>query len=171
MCRFHRSANTLLVLALFGQLSAAAAAVVYYFLRPAGSRGILPGPDDWRREDPFNAKTAADASRWRSDGSGLTLEIVRATDSSWYDYFYKAVDEWDNGTPDALTLSTSATDYDFSCEPLNYKLKVCNGDYGDTRWRGINKILLTDGYIFASAARMNEYYLKDSSDDQKIYTM
>jgi hypothetical protein len=90
---------------------------------------------------------------------------------NWNSYFYHAVNQWDNGTPDALTLSTTATNYDYSCTPINYKLKVCNGDYGNTQWVGINKVLLMDGYIFASAARMNEYYLKSSSNDQKTYTM
>lgn len=44
---------------------------------------------------------------------------------------------------------------------------------GDTKWRGINKILLTDGYIFASTAKMNEYYFTGTSDTdaQRQYTM
>ncbi|GKZ00089.1 hypothetical protein MPSEU_000962300 [Mayamaea pseudoterrestris] len=152
-------------------LSAVAAGILWYFLGNKGGNKFFPSPEDFKKEDPFTAQNPNQANRWRSDGSGLALEVVRATEESWYDFFYHAVDQWDQGTPDALTLSTSATDYDFSCTPLNYKLKVCNGDYGDTRWKGINKVLLMDGYIFASAARMNEYYLKGTDDDQKTYTM
>jgi hypothetical protein len=50
-------------------------------------------------------------------------------------------------------------------------MKVCNGNYGDTRWRGINQVLMTNGYIVSSSAKMNEYYLYESNDDQKQYTM
>jgi hypothetical protein len=152
-------------------MAGAAAGIIYYFTRGDNSNGIFPSPEDFRQEDPFTAKSPAESDRRSYNGQGLELEVVRATDPTWYEYFADSIVEWDDGIPDALTLTTSIADYDYACEPINYKLKVCNGDYGNTRWRGINKILLTNGYIFASAARMNEYYLKDSDEDQKRYTM
>lgn len=39
-------------------------------------------------------------------------------------------------------------------------MKVCAGDYGETKWRGIcDSLFDSDGYITASSTRMNEYYL------------
>ena len=52
-------------------------------------------------------------------------------------------------------------------------MKVCNGDYGDTGWRGINELILTDkNQIVSSVAKMNEYYLTSSTSAlDKQYTM
>jgi hypothetical protein len=52
------------------------------------------------------------------------------------------------------------------------KIKVCSGDYGETKWRGINSA--TDngsGVILSSAAQMNEYYLDAEGDEAKQYTL
>jgi hypothetical protein len=148
-----------------------AAGIAIYFTRPEDFAGIFPTPADFRNEDPFNAVTPSEADRWRTQGNGLYLEVIRATDESWYSFFDTAISQWDNGNPDALSLTTSTQAYQYDCVPDDSKLKVCNGDYGNTRWRGINKILLMNGFIVASAARMNEYYLAGSSNEQKQYTM
>jgi predicted Zn-dependent protease with MMP-like domain len=51
-------------------------------------------------------------------------------------------------------------------------VKVCNGDYGDLKWRGINQAVLDkEGFITACAARMNDFYLANEQDDAKQYTM
>lgn len=73
--------------------------------------------------------------------------------------------------PDALSLTRSSSEYDYNCDPIRGKMKVCNGDYGDTRWKGINQVLLTNGWIISSIAKMNEFYLGSASFDQRRYTM
>jgi len=152
----------------------AVAGIVYYFL--VGRSNLddwWPSPEDFRAEDPFDAKQPGEADRWQTKRSqGLSLEVVSSLEEKWYPFFNKAVSQWDEGDPDALALNPSFQDYNFDCDPINFKLRVCNGDYGDTRWRGINKILLQNGYIFASSARLNEYYFRGgTSDDQRQYTM
>ena len=87
------------------------------------------------------------------------------------------VADWDGGYPDSLTLGTEfyqmagSESWDPDCSHINGKVKVCNADYGNTRWKGHNEILL-DGYgnIISSIARMNEFYLQ-GDDDQMQYTM
>jgi hypothetical protein len=139
--------------------------VLLYFLVFNQEIPFFPSPQDFQNEDPFNAKNASEVDKWRTPGDvGLTLEVVAALESIWLPYFETAVFQWDNGSPDALTLSKSYGDHQTVCDPVNFKLIVCNGNYGDTRWRGINKILLADGFIFASTAKMNEYYFTGSSD-------
>jgi len=131
----------------------------------------LPDFENFADEDPFNSTGPEGADRWKSNGEGLTMEIVNALDDDWYSFFYQAVDDWDAGTPDVLTLTTSVRAPDFECTPINGKIKVCNGDYGNTDWRGINQILIRNGFIFASTAKMNENYLNGVSSAQKQYTM
>ena len=36
-----------------------------------------------------------------------------------------------------------------------------NGNYGETSWRGLNKLLLENNQIYASSARMNEVSFRD----------
>lgn len=144
--------------------------VLLYFTTFNQEIPFLPTPQDFQNEDPFNAKNASEVDKWRTQGDvGLSLEVVAALESIWLPYFETAVFQWDNGSPDALTLSKTYEDHQTVCDPVNFKLIVCNGNYGDTRWRGINKILLADGFIFASTAKMNEYYFTGSSntDDQR----
>ena len=45
-------------------------------------------------------------------------------------------------------------------------IKVCNGNYGETFWRGINKLLENDA-IYASAARINEFYFGRGDEAQR----
>jgi hypothetical protein len=139
-----------------------------YFL---GGNDIIPNMNLFNKEDPHMGQPHA----WSfANGQGLNLTIINALDLEWYPFFDLAVSQWDNGTPDSLTLSTQIIDPDYSCSSVDGVLKMCNGDYGNTDWKGINKILLKDGKIVSSSGRMNENYFRqtkgDNADD-KQYTM
>jgi hypothetical protein len=123
---------------------------------------FIPDLSDFTMEDPFNASTPEEANRWRGTNGqgGLTLELVNALEERWYPYFDTAVAEWDNGNPDVLTLSVSYDDVDPDCKPIRGKMKVCNGNYGDTQWKGINVVSLVNDQIIESSAKMNEFYLR-----------
>lgn len=146
-----------------------AGAVVVIVLMVAG-RGDLSNLPNVFDSDPFGGTNPSDASRWKTRGGGLSLEVVNAMQEQWWGNFNLALDEWDAGTPDALTISRSSAAYDYDCIPIQGKMKVCNGDYGDTRWKGINQVLLSGGWIISSTAKMNEYYLADASEAQRQYT-
>lgn len=109
----------------------------------------------------------------KEEGNGLTLQIANnlASGSDWDYYFRTYVEEWDNGTPDAVTLKIRNTTYDPECHGVARAMKVCNGNYGPTGWNGVNQVLLKDGYIVSSIAKMNDYYLEGTTEAQKKYTM
>jgi hypothetical protein len=129
-------------------------------------------PQFWEDEDPWEGLAPNEVVKWRNGGSGgLRLELLDAMEPKWESIFLTAVDEWDNGTPDALDLSTSKVPYDMECEPVDNRFKVCNGNYGDTQWRGINQVLIQNGFIVSTTSKMNEYYLASANQDQRQYTM
>jgi hypothetical protein len=116
--------------------------------------GDILGGDGW--VDPFKGDVAAtggdngtvpivaqDQARWSTDGQrGISVEIVNACEDKWTDFLNTAVQNWDNGFPiDPLTLTVSRASYDPVCESITGKIKVCNADYGDTRWRGLNELM------------------------------
>lgn len=145
-----------------------------------GGRDAIPIPiqpsgsfedDFWEDEDPWQGMTPSQVNKWDVDRGGLKLDVINALDDWWDPYFFRAITEWDSGDPDALSLTTDKLTTDPDCEPVTGKLKVCNGDYGDTRWRGINQILVSNNNIVASAARMNDFFLLEASDAQRQYTM
>lgn len=113
--------------------------------------------------DPFSKKSSGSTTvpKWYNEGgNGLDMTLKNALTGDWQVIFALAVTDWDFGTPDALTLSSEQVSEDSKCEPVQGVIKVCNGDYGETNWRGINNAMLdAGGYIIASAAKMNEYYL------------
>jgi hypothetical protein len=166
-CR--RTIGCLLSLVLVG---IAVALFLYFYLGADKVKDIIGDPSNFKQEDPFSNANKADANLWKTKGGvGLELVVVNALDSTWQDYFFKAVGQWDAGTPDALTLTTEDSTPDSVCNAIDGKLKVCNGNYGATNWRGINKVLLENGWIYSSAARMNEYYTTDNDSSQRQYTM
>ena len=127
--------------------------------------------------DPFAGRGGINGTVYEWVGTkgqgGLTLEVLNALDSSWQTFFAQAISDWDSGTPDALTLSTASTTPESACVQVDGKMKVCNGDYGDTGWRGINELILTSANkIVSSVAKMNAFYLTSSTSDlDKQYTM
>jgi len=148
-------------------LIAGAAVVIMLMVAGRGDLSNIPNLFD---NDPWSGTNPDDASRWRNRGNGLQLEVVNALQEQWLENFNIAMDEWDAGTPDALTLSRSSAEWDFDCTPIQGKMKVCNGDYGDTKWKGINQVLLSAGWIVSSTAKLNEFYLRDASEAQRQYT-
>ena len=89
-------------------------------------------------------------------------------------YFNEAVNDWDSGSPDLLTLTSSVAGYDPGCSAIDGAMKVCNNDYGDTGWYGVNEILAIDLMIVSSVAKMNDYYFPaDGTEmpERRQYTM
>ena len=114
--------------------------------------------------------------QWNNYGrSGLTLVIMDALDEKWTKIFDSAVQSWSAGSPDSpdrpLNLLKIEVPHDSECVAVPGRIKCCNGDYGDTKWVGLNTVTLQDGFIKNSVARMNDFYLSRSSQDQQIYAM
>ncbi|CAB9509618.1 expressed unknown protein [Seminavis robusta] len=123
-------------------------------------------------QDPWEGLTPNEVVRWNNGGSGgLKLDVVDALDGKWEDIFHAVVKDYDEGAPRALALSTEKQGHDPECEPIDNKSKVCNGNYGDTQWRGINQVLIQNGFIVAATSKMNEFYLAKATNPQKRYTM
>jgi hypothetical protein len=117
----------------------------------------------FRREDPFDGLNQTYS--WPNNGTGLKLTILNALEDVWNPYFYKAIEEWDDGDPDSLTLSTEIRPSpDFNCTSERGYIKVCNGNYGSTGWTGINRVVMGgNSNLLSSVARMNDYYFRSSS--------
>jgi len=115
----------------------------------------------------------SDAIAWANTGSGLRLDILNACSDDWTPILSTAVANWENGNPvKSLSLYMSKVAYDKECTALIGKMKVCNGNYGDTRWRGLNEVMLTirQNTIVKSTAQLNEFYLDYEGSAQKLYT-
>lgn len=111
---------------------------------------------------------------WPTNGQGgLELEMLNALDDTWQNEFATAVADWENGDPDALTLTVTRGEVDYACEQRDGLQKVCSGNFGDTGWLGINELLTStrDGAIQSSVAKMNEYYLRNAEIEERQYTM
>ena len=108
-----------------------------------------------------------------NEGSKVSLEVVNnlQRNSVWNGYLETAFRNWDVGTPDTMKLALSNINDDTDCEASPFKIKVCNGNYGDLPWKGVNYIFIQqDGTILASTMRLNDYYLGGMDSDEKLYT-
>lgn len=116
------------------------------------------------------------AIEWESDGNGLSLTLINSLTNDWDSSFVAVFNDW-NSAP-ALSLSARMKKYDTDpCGHRNQQLRVCNGDYGATGWKGLNEVVFytaeSNGknYIVSSVATMNEYYLAGKSDVERQYVM
>jgi len=143
--------------------------------------------DDWVGNDPWSGtdmkidlingtavpRLPGNAYGWANSGTGLSLDLLNACSDDYQPFVQEAIANWEQGDPiDSLTLYSTRIEYETECSTVTGKLKICNGDYGDTRWRGLNEVLLSPrlNTIVSSTAKLNEYYLNYESDDQKLYT-
>ena len=128
----------------------------------------------WLDDNPHGGNTPYDFSLWDNYSScrGLQLDVVNNLDSKWEPYFQQSIDDWENGSPDVLTLRVRKSIYnDPNCEPMDGVMKVCNGDYGSTKWIGINNVVIQFNFIISSVAKLNDYYLDKMSNAAKQNTM
>ncbi|GKY96284.1 hypothetical protein MPSEU_000587900 [Mayamaea pseudoterrestris] len=164
-------------------LAGVAATLAWYFTKGHGqlppklqnALNYIPTLGDFENEAPFVEETPNEVPRWPHSGYGLSMEIVNALeDDLWSTYFDQSVSDWNSGSPDVLNLTSSVAGYDADCTPIDGVIKVCNNDYGDTGWYGINEISAVGKQIVSSIAKMNDYYFtSDASDmtDRRQYTM
>ena len=120
-------------------------------------------------EDPYSN---GNAPHWPADGNGLRVTIINALSDDWQTTFALAVTDWNFGDPNAVDIVEKIGIYTPNCEAPDGTIIVCNGDYGDSKWRGINEALLDiRGEIVSTTARMNTYYLSTMDSNAWQYTM
>lgn len=131
-------------------------------------------PDLWN-EDPFVGDNTTNLWSGNTNGNGgLYLELWNALDDSWQTEYAEAVNDWNTlCDPKVLVLTTKVVPVDNECSQADGVMKVCNGNYGETGWLGINEILksVPAGIIQSSVAKMNEHYLLNADYDERLYTM
>ena len=110
-------------------------------------------------DDPFVAK----------DDGGLHLTLRNALDDTWQSEFELAVADWMES--DALRLTTERVAVDYNCNRVDGVMVVCNANFGETGWVGINENSMIGGVIVSSVAKMNEYYLRKADFDHRRFTM
>jgi len=125
-----------------------------------GTSEIATTTDLWDKQD-FKI--------WKHAKNGLSLVIINALTSDWFPYFDLVFEDW-NQAP-ALDLVAVSTPADPDCEPVFQSMKVCNGNYGDTEWIGINEMVLENDEIIMSTAKMNDFHLESGSHAERRYTL
>lgn len=131
-------------------------------------------PDMWN-EDPFVGDNTTNVWVGHTDGEGgLSLELWNALDDTWTSEYEEAISDWNTlCTPKVLELTSKEVEMDRECTQADGVMKVCNGNYGETGWLGINEVLksVPQGIIQSSVAKMNEHYLLNADYDERLYTM
>lgn len=111
---------------------------------------------------------------WQSEyiqpnNGGLHLTLLNALDDTWQDEFYDAVGDWSNSP--ALSLELEKVEVDYDCNRVDGVMLVCNGNFGDTGWVGINQNEIKRDMIVSSVTKMNEFYLRNADYEHRRYTM
>ena len=157
----------------------AGVSLITFVLIFGGPKAVVD-PNTWMSgwpdlSNPNDVGKVGEHNKWVADlvDNGLNLVVLNSLDkgSDWNDYFRESISDWDTGAPDSVTLQIKRVQNDPECTPVRRAMKVCNGDYGPTDWRGVNQLILSNDYIITSVAKMNDYYLEGTNRAQKLYTM
>jgi hypothetical protein len=100
---------------------------------------------------------------------GLTLTLQNALDDTWQTEFDMAVADWQ--ASEALQLTAERVAVDYNCGRVDGVMVVCNANFGETGWVGINENSILGNVIVSSVAKMNEYYLRNADFDHRRFTM
>jgi len=132
---------------------------------------------DWGNffaDDPWAGNTTV--TLWKEkyinrENGGLILTLVNNLDDKWQSEFEVAVADWSES--DALTLTVKKGSFDKGCERSEGVMTVCNDNFGETGWVGINENEVEQGSnrIISSVAKMNEYYLRNANFYHRRFTM
>ncbi len=118
--------------------------------------------------DPF---IGGSAPHWQDNGNGLRVTIINQLSDPWQVTFTLATADWSLGDPDAVEITEEIGVYDKDCEAPDGFIAVCNGDYEDSKWRGVNEAMTLGKFLISSTARMNEFYLMNLDKGAWQYTM
>jgi hypothetical protein len=112
---------------------------------------------------------ATEAVPWSSNGLGLALRVENALETRYDAYFDDYIQKWQ--ASNALSLTVTRLDHEPDCEPSTGRLKVCNGNYGRTDWRGIATYLVLNGNMRSCTAQLNDYFLDSEGSVQQRYVL
>jgi hypothetical protein len=117
---------------------------------------------------PPDPPGASEAIRWAGATQGLRLIVENACEDFWTPYFDRSLLEWNES--EALILTSRRVAHDFDCSPVTGRLKVCNGNYGNTDWLGINIALVdrSQDVKRVSTSKLNDFHLKNDDDMRYI---
>lgn len=131
--------------------------------------------EDLFNEDPYVGDNTTNVWKGYTSGEGgLTLQLLNALDDKWQAEYAEAVGDWNTFCdPKVLALTSKDVDVDYECSQVPGVMKVCNGNYLETGWLGINEVMksVPQGIIQSSIAKMNEFYLLNADYDERLYTM
>jgi hypothetical protein len=113
----------------------------------------------------------------RIPGQGVTVRINNALDPSYHSFFTTSIQNWENatqfGVPDSIRFDVSTIGPSSSaCEDGIFgEIVVCNADYGQTKWVGIELSVTDGGNMLKSIVKINDYYLSRVPAVYKQYTL
>jgi hypothetical protein len=111
---------------------------------------------------PVDPPGASEATRWDAT-RGLFLTVEIATDDLWVPFVEQSVLDWNQSQ--GVILNSIRVPHDPTCSPSSGRLKVCNDDYGETPWHGINIILLDQlsNTTIHSVSKLNDRHNTDAA--------
>jgi len=134
----------------------------------------LPSLLDHLDFNPHGGDSPFDFSLWNMGRGcgGLEISVIDNLEARWKPFLSRAIADWDNGEPDAITINVrEISTYDPECTHRRNLLKVCNGNYGNTDWVGVNIAIVIQDFISSSVAKMNDYHLDNMAFGAKQWTM
>uniref|UniRef100_A0A7S1Y133 Peptidase M10 metallopeptidase domain-containing protein n=1 Tax=Grammatophora oceanica TaxID=210454 RepID=A0A7S1Y133_9STRA len=119
--------------------------------------------------EPIDPPGQTEANPWRSGSTGLDLVVENALENRYDAMFDEYISKW-NESP-SLNLRSIKVEYDYECSETMGRVKVCNGDYGRTDWKGLALNFMRNGNTIWSTSRLNDFFLDSGSVSDKKYTM
>jgi len=130
---------------------------------------FIPTFDNSELKDPFRGTRAPS---WPSKGKGVKLTFINALTEDWQLTFALAMADWRDNDPHSVEIFDEMGAPDPDCSAPEGKVIVCNGNYGDTKWRGALESMSDNrGKLILAEAKLNDYYLANMEKGAWQWTM
>ena len=93
---------------------------------------------------------------WEKGEGELLLNLGDNLSSKWQAHLVQASADWNVSTVVETTVVDGHSNR--NCKPVNGRVEVCNGKYGQTGWLGIAQIWLDGDHIVKAVTKVNDTY-------------
>ena len=120
---------------------------------------------------PLQSEDMIGVEEEEEGGGGIKIEVLSTLDpsSEWQNVLETTMRDWEESGAVEFTSSSPVTiEHELSsskspiddilCQPIPGKIKICEGNYGETEWKGITLVVLEENKIVASSIRLNNFY-------------
>jgi len=113
--------------------------------------------------DMVDASNMWEKFHWARTQDPFTVTLVDKTSRQWGSPVKRAANDWSQSEVLDVEITKDKTKKNkgsIECEPVEEKVVICNGEFGETNWLGLAEVWLDGDRITKATIKLNDTYFK-----------